>query len=173
MPCEMTIRRIIVPCTYLLTLPEYVLEFFTLFTVRPYRLASLLGIGVLTTGCGISATYNYPGTGLTHDLNEREVQILGEISTCHGAGCNDESSLSLTIAPPASNYQAALRKKAAQLYSVPESQVVLGEITVRFSCNELLGTIRGWQAQAIAGKKTLSEDGMSTSRPAHGQTNTH
>ena len=133
----------------------------------------LLGIGVLTTGCGISATYNYSGTGLTHDLNEREVQILGEISTCQGAGCNGESSLSLTFAPPASNYQAALRKKAAKLYSVAESQVVLGEITVRFSCNELLGTVRGWQAHAIAGKKTLSEDGMSTSRPALGQTNTH
>lgn len=118
---------------------------------------------MLTTGCGISATYLYPGNGLTHDLNESGVKILGEVSICQGAVCKNnetgrsESPLSLTIAPPASNYQAALRKAAAKLYSVPESEVVLGEITVRFVCNELLGTVRGWQAKAIAGKKTLSE----------------
>ena len=139
----------------------------TLFTVRPYLLPillpTLLGIGVLTTGCGISASYIYPGTGLTHNLIESGVKILGEVSTCQGAVCkNDEtgrseSSLSLTIAPPASNYQAALRKKAAKLYSVPESEIVVGEITVSFFCNELLGTVRGWQAKAIAGKKALSE----------------
>lgn len=134
-----------------------------LLTVRPHRLASLLGIGALTAGCGISAPYIYPGTGLTHDLKESGVAILGEVSTCQGAVCkNDgtggsESPLSLTIAPPASTYQAALRKKAAKLYSVPESEVVLGEITVGFFCNELLGTVRGWQAKAIAGKKTLPE----------------
>jgi endonuclease YncB( thermonuclease family) len=71
---------------------------------------------------------------------------------------NDETGrtewpLSLAVPPPASHYQAALRKKAARIYNVPEREIVLGEITVDFY-NELNGTVRGWQA------KQLLEEGV-------------
>ena len=122
----------------------------------------ICAIAALLMGCGISATSIYPGTGLTYDLSERGVKILGEVETCQGAFCkNDETGrtewpLSLTVPPPPSHYQAALRKKAAKLYTVPEREIVLGEITVGFY-NELNGTVRGWQAKGIAGRKILSE----------------
>jgi hypothetical protein len=74
------------------------------FTIQPYRrfpvmcIVSYLlransplqipfGIGLIATllvGCGISATSIYPGTGLTFDLNESGVKILGEVNTCQG-----------------------------------------------------------------------------------------
>ena len=113
-------------------------------------------------GCGISATSIYPGTGLTYDLNERGVKILGAVETCEGAFCkNDQSGrtewpLSLAVPPPASHYQAALRKKAARIYNVPEREIALGEIAVGFY-NELNGTVRGWEAKGIAGKKMSPE----------------
>lgn len=129
------------------------------------RITSSLQIGVITTllvGCGISASSIYSGTGLTYDLNESGVKILGEVNTCQGGFCkNDETGrtewpLSLAAPPPASHYQAFLRKKAARIYNVPEREIVLGEITVGFY-NELNGTVRGWEAKAIAGRKMLSE----------------
>jgi hypothetical protein len=152
------------------------------FTIQPYRrfpvmcivsyllransrIANPLRVGLITTllvGCGISATSIYPGTGLTFDLNESGVKILGEVNTCQGGFCkNDETGrtewpLSLAVPPPASHYQAALRKKAARVYNVPERDIVLGEITVDFY-NELNGTVRGWQAKTIAGRRSLSE----------------
>jgi hypothetical protein len=121
----------------------------------------LLLICAMTTflgGCGISATSIYPGTGSTFDLNEPGVKILGEVTACQGSYCkNDETGrtewpLSLKVPQPESHYQAALRKKAARIYNVAESQIVLGEITVGFY-NELTGTVRGWEAKTIAGRK--------------------
>ncbi len=129
------------------------------------RIASPIWIGLLTTllvGCGISATSIYSGTGSTYDLNERGVKILGEVNACQGAFCkNDELGrtewpLSLTAPPPASHYQALLRRKAATIYKVPEREIVLGEITVGFY-NELNGTVRGWEAKTIAGRNMISE----------------
>ena len=116
----------------------------------------------LIMGCGISATSIYPGTALTFDLNEPGVKLLGEVQTCQGGFCkNDETGrtewpLSLSAPPPASHYQAALRRRAAKIYNVFERDVVLSEITVGFY-NELNGTVRGWEAKAMAGKKTPQE----------------
>jgi hypothetical protein len=116
----------------------------------------------LLVGCGISATSIYSGTGLTYDLKESGVRILGAVNSCQGAFCkNDETGrtewpLSLATPPPASHNQATLRKKAARIYIVPEREIVLGEITVGFY-NELNGTVRGWEAKTIAGRKMLSE----------------
>ena len=130
------------------------------------RITNPLLIGVIATllvGCGTSATsIIYTGTGSTYDLHESGVKILGEVNICQGAFCkNDETGrtewpLSLAVPPPASHYQATLRQKAARIYNVPEREIVLGEITVGFY-NELNGTVRGWQAKTIAGRKMLSE----------------
>lgn len=98
----------------------------------------------------------------TYDLNERGVKILGEVNACQGAFCKNEElgrtewPLSLTAPPPASHYQALLRRKAATIYKVPEREIVLGEITVGFY-NELNGTVRGWEAKTIAGRNMISE----------------
>jgi hypothetical protein len=120
-------------------------------------LAAMTTTFLVTAGCGISATSIYPGTGSTFDLHETGVTILGEVNACEGSWCKNDQGrtewpLSLSGPPPASHYQAALRKKAAKVYSVPEPEIVLSEITVGFY-NELNGTVRGWEAKAVAGKK--------------------
>ena len=117
----------------------------------------LLTILVFLSGC-ISTPALYPGTGATPDLREQGVAILGEVTACQGAFCKDdngdyESSLSLPAPPPAYTYQSILRKKAARTYAVPESDVVLGEMSVGYYA-ELIGTLRGWETKAMAGKTT-------------------
>jgi hypothetical protein len=119
----------------------------------------LASMTTLLIGCGISATSIYSGTGSTFDLHEAGIEILGEVDACEGGFCKNtekgrtEWPLSLRVPPPASHYQAALRKKAAKIYNVPEREIVLSEITVGFY-NELNGTVRGWEAKAVAGRKT-------------------
>src|SRR5262245_56386320 len=118
---------------------------------------SLVFTGVLLGGC--TATSVYQGTGATFDLHEKGVHILGEVTACEGAHCkNDETGsydwpLSFHVPPPTSHYQAALRKKAAKQYQVSEGDIVLGEISVEFY-TEMVGTVRGWSAKTIAGRKT-------------------
>jgi hypothetical protein len=135
------------------------------FCIRRSSTINALCLFFLTSlimGCGISATSIYPGTASTFDLNEPGVKLLGEVQTCEGGFCKNvetgrtEWPLSLSAPPPASHYQAALRKRAAKIYNVFEREVVLSEITVGFY-NELNGTVRGWEAKAMAGKKTSQE----------------
>ena len=45
-----------------------------------------------------------------------------------------------------------LSEKAAQQYSVPEADVVIGDMKVGYHA-EMIGTIRGWQATAMVGRK--------------------
>lgn len=114
---------------------------------------------VLLAGCGVTSTSVYPGTSLTFDLGEEGVQILGEVTACQGGFCNNDETgrtewpMSLTVPPPASTYQTAIRKKAARTYNVPEGQIVVGEVTVGYY-TELVGTIRGWTATAPVGRRT-------------------
>lgn len=89
------------------------------FRIQPFiRLLLICGMTSLLAGYGISATSIYSGTGMTFDLNERGVTILGAVNMCQGAFCkNDETGrtewpLSLAAPPPASHYQAVLRKKS-------------------------------------------------------------
>ena len=102
-------------------------------------------------GCGISNSQIYPGTALTPDLKENGVEILGQVEACQGGFCHGQWPMSLTVPPPASTYHAALRKEAAKQYTVPESEIVLGEVNVGYY-TELNGTIRGWKANAPAGR---------------------
>lgn len=111
---------------------------------------------LLLSGCGVSNSSIYPGTALTHDLREDGMTILGEVTACQGGFCHGQWPMSLAVPPPASTYQAALRKEASKQYNVPEGEVRLGEVTVGFY-SEINGTIRGWTATALAGRKVGSQ----------------
>jgi hypothetical protein len=111
---------------------------------------------LLLSGC-MSTPTPYPGTGLTPDLREAGVTILGTVTACQGSMCKKEAGgyewpMSLPAPPPAYTYQRALLKKAAKVYQVPEDQLILGEMNVGYYA-EMIGTIRGWEATATVGRK--------------------
>ncbi|MDI3462137.1 MAG: hypothetical protein OJF50_000958 [Nitrospira sp.] len=126
---------------------------------QPLVLSMVIGGFICVSGCGVSSKSVYPGTGTTFNLTEPGVQVLGKVTSCQGGYCrNDETGkmewpISLQAPPPAATYQAAIRRKAARLYNVPESQIVIGEIDVSYT-SEIVGTIRGWSATAMVGKRT-------------------
>lgn len=115
---------------------------------------------MLLAGCGLSKSTIYSGTASMPDLYEEGMLVLGEVETCRGAFCpsragegGQEWPLALSSAPPASTYYAALRKRVVAQYYVPDDEVRLGEVTVKYYV-ELDGTIVGWTAKALAGKQT-------------------
>jgi hypothetical protein len=121
------------------------------------RLCIIAALMVLLTGCGVNKSSLYPGTGATADLREEGVQVLGEVTACQGAWCKKDGGgyewpVSISHPPPALTYQKALRQKAAKQYGIPEGEVVLGEVSVGYH-TEMIGTIRGWEATAVAGRK--------------------
>lgn len=110
------------------------------------------------TGCSVTKSSLFPGTGQTPGLQEAGVVILGEVTACQGGFCKKEGGgyewpLSLPQPPPAYTYQRAIQKKAATQFSIPESEIVLGEMAVGYHA-EMIGTIRGWEATALVGRKT-------------------
>ena len=118
-----------------------------------------VAVAMFIGGCGLSKSTVYPGTALTPDLHEEGILVLGEVQTCRGAFCaardgegGQEWPLTLSTAPPASTYHAALRKRGAVQYHVREEDVRLGEVTVAYY-TELDGTIVGWTAKAQAGRQ--------------------
>lgn len=118
----------------------------------------LVSLGLMTvtlflTGCGVTKSSLYPGTGQTPSLQEAGVTILGEVTACQGGFCEGQWPLSLPQPPPAYTYQRAIQKKAATQFGVPEAEIVVGEIAVGYHA-ELIGTIRGWEATALVGRKT-------------------
>jgi hypothetical protein len=125
-------------------------------------------LAILLGGCGLSNSTIYPGTALTPDLQEEGMLVLGEVEACRGAFCpsrdgegGQEWPLTLSSAPPASTYHAALRKRVAAQYHVPEHDVRLGEMTVGYY-TELDGTIVGWRAKARAGRQVGSQKPLSS-----------
>ena len=132
------------------------------YHIRPYPQANVcdgVSFTICLPGCGVTSKSVYSGTGTTFDLKETAVEILGQVTSCQGGRCrNDETGrmewpISLQTPPPVTTYQAAIRKKAARIYNVPEGQIVIGEIDVTYR-SEIVGTIRGWTATATVGKKT-------------------
>ncbi len=115
----------------------------------------------LLSGCSVTKSSLYPGTGVTPDLHESGVTPLGEVTACQGAFCKKEDDsgyewpLSLPQPPPALTYQRAIQAKAAKQYGVPEDQIVVGEIAVGYHA-EMIGTIRGWEATAPVGRKSAT-----------------
>lgn len=102
-----------------------------------------VAIAVLTSGCKSVVKYAPtapPPWGL-------EVRTLGQVKANSGRW-----PLSLNVPPPEYTFYDALRTQAATTYSVPKSEVVLDEVTVSFTA-EIVGTIRKWEASALAGHK--------------------
>jgi hypothetical protein len=109
------------------------------------KLISLLAAATLLCGCASNLKYApYPASG----LDAPGVKVLGPVAADSG-----KWPLSLNVPPPDYTYYAALRDKAAGQYSVPQNQVVLGEVSVNYTA-EVVGTIRSWKASAIAGQNT-------------------
>ncbi|WHZ16070.1 MAG: hypothetical protein OJF52_002918 [Nitrospira sp.] len=118
---------------------------------------SIILTSLLLSGCGVTKSSLYPGTAQTPDLNEQGIQILGEVTACQGGLCQKEDGgyewpLSLPQPPPGYTYQRAIQKKAAKQFGVPENELVVGEISVGYRA-EIVGTIRGWEASALVGRK--------------------
>lgn len=125
----------------------------------------LLAIALLLlTGCSVTKSSLYPGTAKTPSLQEAGVTILGEVTACQGAFCEGQWPLSLPQPPPAYTYQRAIQKKAATQFNVPESEIVLGEIAVGYHA-EMIGTIRGWEATAMVGRKSAGEAAKAIPEP--------
>jgi hypothetical protein len=128
------------------------------------RVMALLACPVtafLLSGCSVTKSSLYPGTAQTPNLQEQGVQLLGEVTACQGAFCKKEDGgyewpMSLPQPPPAYTYQRAIQKKAATHYGVPEAEILVGEIAVGYHA-EMIGTIRGWEATAMVGRKQTRE----------------
>jgi hypothetical protein len=102
------------------------------------------------SGC-LSTPTLYQGNGIDG------LAPLGEVTVCAGSFCKKadggyESMLSLPGPPPAYSYEAALRKKAAAVFGVPEPQIAIGDMQVAYYA-EFIGTIRGWVATAITARR--------------------
>ena len=67
-----------------------------------------------------------------------------------------EWPMSLPQLPPAYTYQRAIQKKASKQFGVPEDEIVVGEIAVGYY-TEMIGTIRGWEATAMVGRRRLQQ----------------
>lgn len=109
-------------------------------------LASMLGLALLALFSGCTSVVKfapYP----TADAWSGDVKTLGTVEADSG-----KWPLSLHAQPSEYTYYSALRAKAAKTYSVPESEIVLGEVEVKIGA-ELDGTIRDWKASAQAGQK--------------------
>jgi hypothetical protein len=107
---------------------------------------------LLISGCSFTKSSLYPGTSQTPDLKENGVEALGEVTACQGAFYKKEEGgyewpIGLSHPPTGLTYQRAIQKKAAKQYSVPEEQIVVGEIAVGYHA-EMIGTIRKWEATA-------------------------
>jgi hypothetical protein len=105
-------------------------------------------IALILTGCtSVLKVAPYPTSGPWGD----DVRRLGTVSASSGPW-----PLSLHSMPPDYTFHAALRAKAASQFGVPESEVVLGEVTVNLG-SELDGTIRDWKVTAEAGQRRTPE----------------
>jgi hypothetical protein len=100
--------------------------------------------------CGCSTPVKYAPFGAWDDHTRQ----LGLVKASSGPW-----PLSIKVPPPEYTYYSALRKNAAQLYRVAETNVVLGEVTVNFA-SELDGTIRAWDAEALAGEKQSATNAL-------------
>ena len=102
-------------------------------------LSSLVALALLA---GCTSMVKYPPFGEWTVTTEE----LGPVTANSG-----KWPLSLKTPPPEYTYYSALRSVARGMYGVPENEIVLGEVDVKFS-SEIDGTIRSWTATAKAGR---------------------
>jgi len=113
----------------------------------------VLVFSVLLTACAALERYT-PAAPWTDD----EPETLGEVTACDGKFCIDPETgkemrpLALRDPPNERKVRAALRQKAAQVYDIPEEDVVLGEITFKVF-SSMIGNIRGWRATAPVARR--------------------
>ena len=132
-----------------------------MMTTRPLiRLSPLLLMGfALSAGCaGQRQKVAYPNLGVW----DASVKPLGPVSACQGGFCCPDGKcqwpLSLVVPPAVDTYHRALVDEAVKRYGVPGNEVVLDRVTVEL-ITEIVGTVRGWSAEAIAGRKPLTAQG--------------
>ncbi len=87
---------------------------------------------------------------------DSDVVALGPVQACQGGWCCHDGDcqwpLALSVPPPTETYHRALVDDAVKRYDVPADQVVLRQVVVTLH-TEVVGTVRGWKAEAIAGRK--------------------
>ncbi len=128
------------------------------YETRMWNLA-VIAMAALASGCAmVESPTTRPGLLSWDDT----VELLGPVSFCKGelCGASDEgpqSALDLAVPPEAPVYYSALQQKASSIYRVPVEEVVLGEVIVTLS-TEAVGTVRGWKADANAGRRRPKEE---------------
>jgi hypothetical protein len=119
------------------------------------KLKLILMTAILTLVTGCTSTLAYRSLG---DWDDRVV-MLGPVSFCQGGGCTGTAEgsqwpLALSVPPSQDNIHAALVSKAIKQYNVPERELVLRDVNVTLE-TEIVGTVRGWNATAVAGRKRV------------------
>lgn len=83
-----------------------------------------------------------------------DVKELGPVEACQGGyccpNCKCQWPLALTVPPPAETYHRTLVDDAVNRYGVQAEDVVLHHVLVTLH-TEVVGTVRGWAVEAIAG----------------------
>jgi len=124
--------------------------------IRP--ILTSVALLLLLTDCANHSTLLLPAAGTW----TTDTILLGPVVSCRGGNldfsehhkeCN-QWPLSLPSMPHPEIHQAELRTKAAQQYQTDVGLIVLKDVQVIYN-TELVGTIRGWKATAIAGKNPL------------------
>lgn len=125
------------------------------------RLAALVALGaglaLALNGCATRMVVANLGSWTT------DTAMLGPVAACQGGFCCHDDGrcewpMSLTVPPPAETYQHALVQDAVKRYGVVASDVVLKDVSVELH-TEVVGTVRGWAAKAIAGRKPGAPSG--------------
>ncbi|HJW74725.1 MAG TPA: SHOCT domain-containing protein [Thermoleophilia bacterium] len=111
-------------------------------------------IGVLA---GCVQRVPYPDLGMW----DGDVKVLGPATACQGGHCCPNNRcqwpLALTVPPPTETYHRALVDDAVNRYDVPAAEVVLDNVMVTLH-TEVVGTVRGWAAEAVAGRRPSEPD---------------
>lgn len=121
--------------------------------MRSLIVCVLTGLSVLlVVGCTSLIILPSSGTWDTRTVS------LGPVVVCRGANfstepedCN-QRALSIPSLPVPDIHYGELRARAAELYKVDPTAVVLTGVQVEY-LTEANGVIRGWRATAVAGKK--------------------
>lgn len=120
--------------------------------IRP--ILTSVALLLFLTACANHSTLLLPAAGTWTS----DTVLLGPVVACRGGNldfsehhkeCN-QWPLSLPSMPHPEIHHAELRTKAAQQYQTDVGQIVLKDVQVIYN-TELVGTIRGWKATAIAG----------------------
>lgn len=114
----------------------------------------LLVLLTLLSGCANHSTILLPSSG-TWTAN---TVTLGPVVACQGGNmdftdthkeCN-QWPLSIPSLPHPETHHTELKTKAAQQYRTDVNAIILKDVQVIYN-TELVGTIRGWKATALAG----------------------